>query len=149
MVIEGCEVSDRFEEISSEMGNPAVADFKIIWIVPLGGKIAAAIEFYLDPGEVLAVLPDDMATQERIVQSNRVGLFGKLLLQASTQRMQHLGRAGQPPSPDLDTQLISPIAQTDKRPPFFRIGAVVRRPVEHCVTVQTTEQPAFLTPFFL
>lgn len=62
-----------------------VADFKIVRIIPLGSEIASTIHFYLDPGEVLTVLPYNIASQERAVEYNAVGLFRKLFFQELTQ----------------------------------------------------------------
>jgi hypothetical protein len=85
LVIELGKISDCGKEISAQVGNSVMADFKIVRIIPLRREIASTIHFYLDPGEVFAVLPYDIASQERAVEHNAVGLFRELFLQKSTQ----------------------------------------------------------------
>ena len=143
MAIGPHEVSDCLKEIGAKFGYPFVTDCEIFRIVPFRGEIAVAVELDLNPRQILAVLPDYIAAQERIIQGDIVGLFRELFLQTAPQGAQHFRRTGQPPPPGFIALAIASIAQADKRSFFPRKLIGGRRSVEHGVAVDAAEQRFF------
>ena len=72
-----------------------------------------------------------------------MGLFRKLVLQATSQGAQHFRRTGKPPSFGFIALVIASIAQADKRSFFPRKLIGGRRSVEHGVAVNAAEQGFF------